>query len=119
MIEITERASDALQAAMARTDGQAAGVRITASKDGCSEITYGMGLVSGGLDDDLDAETRFGVRVFASKDSAALLMGCLLDYGETDNGLAFTFFNPNALVAEGSSSSSHSCSCGKGSCSSS
>lgn len=117
MIEITERASDALQAAMARTKGQAAGVRITASKDGCSEIIYGMGLVSGGLDDDLDAVTRFGVKVFASKDSAALLMGCLLDYGETETGLAFTFFNPNTLIAEASSSSSHSCSCGKGSCS--
>ena len=82
MIEITERASDALQAAMARTKGQAAGVRITASKD-----------------------------------SAALLMGCLLDYGETDNGLAFTFFNPNALIAE-ASPPTHGCSCGKNTCSS-
>lgn len=118
MIEITERASDALQAAMARTDAKAGGVRITARKEGCSDIAYGMGLVSRGLEDDLEAVTRFGVTVFASKDSAALLVGCVLDYGETDNGLAFSFFNPTTLVAAGSDSS-HGCSCGKGSCSTS
>jgi len=117
MIEITERASDALKAAMDKANGQAAGVRITASKDGCSDIRYDMGLVTGGLDDDLQAQTRFGITVFASPESAALLLGSVLDYGQTDNGLAFSFFNPNSLTGSAATAESgHGCSCGKPSC---
>jgi|GEM_PF-1315153 len=117
MLEITPRAADALKAAMERTNGQAAGLRITAAQDGCGGPAYSMGLVTGGLDDDRELTTPAGIVVFTDDQSFPLLIGCVLDYGETDNGLAFSFFNPSALTG-GAPAPSSGCSCGKGSCSS-
>lgn len=118
MITITERAGEALRAAVARTDGQAAGVRIAGESQGCSGAHYSLGLVSMGLEEDLQITTASGVTVFVSEQVFPTLAGAVLDYGETENGLAFSIFNPNDLFGS-ASAPSHGCSCGTSSCSSS
>lgn len=112
MIEITARAAEAVQAVMARVDGQAAGLRITAQKEGCSGLNYSMGLVSEGLETDFVLSSPLGITLFIEKDSFSHLVGSTLDYVENETGArSFSFTNPNHEPGK-------SCSCDKSSCSS-
>jgi iron-sulfur cluster assembly accessory protein len=113
MIDITETATHALSAVMARTDQPAAGLRIIAGPNGDSGLNYSLGLVSGGMPEDHVITTPGGMTLFVAKDSLIHLIGATLDYQETETGHAFKFLNPNDCP----SAEPKSCGCGKSSCS--
>ena len=113
MIDITETATQALSAVMARTDKPAAGLRIIAEPKGDSGLSYSLGLVSEGMSTDHVITTPGGITLFVAKDSLTNLIGATLDYQETESGHAFRFLNPNNCP----SAQSKSCDCGTGSCS--
>lgn len=71
------------------------------------------------MEEDLQIDTAVGITVFVSEQAAPTLAGAVLDYGETETGLAFSIFNPNSLFASAGAPSHGGCSCGKSSCSSS
>lgn len=119
MIDITERAAQALLAVMARTDQPAAGVRIVAGPDGGSGLSYSLGLVGEGTPEDNVITAPRGISLFVDGDSLPHLMGSTLDYQETESGHAFTFLNPNDCphAQPETPEQPKSCGCGKSSCS--
>lgn len=117
MIDITERAVQALLSVMARAESPPAGLRIVAAKDGCSEPNYSLGLVGEGAPDDHVITSPAGITMFVDDKSLPHLMGATLDYQETEGGSAFTFLNPNTCPSAKPEASGGGCGCGKGSCS--
>jgi iron-sulfur cluster assembly accessory protein len=113
MIDITENATRALLAVMARTDQPAAGLRIIAGPNGDSGLSYSLGLVSEGMPKDHVITTPRGITLFVAEDSLTHLIGATLDYQETESGHAFNFLNPNDCP----SAQPKGCGCGTSSCS--
>jgi iron-sulfur cluster assembly protein len=113
MIDITDQATQALVAVMARTDRPAAGLRIVAEPKEDSGLNYSLGLVSQGLPEDHVITTPGGITMFVEESSLRHLMGATLDYQETESGHAFTFLNPHDCP----SAKPEGCGCGNPTCS--
>jgi iron-sulfur cluster assembly protein len=103
MIQLTEKAVDAMRSAIVGAEGQVAGIRIMVDAGGCAGLKYTMGLVAEADTDDLLVE-RNGIKIFVERRSLALLEGTTVDFITNLEGTGFSFDNPNAKEL---------CSCGK------
>lgn len=101
MINLTDNALNAVRGVIS-TSG-ASGLRITVESGGCAGFKYIMGLANETNSDDTVIE-RDGVKLFVDNDSQKYLAGTTIDFVLAQEGLGFTFDNPNAQA---------SCSCGK------
>lgn len=117
MIDITERATMALLAVMARAEGKAAGLRIVARRGEEAGISYSLGLVAEGTTHDHVITSPHGITMFVDEGSMPHLMGATLDYQETEDGNTFTFLNPSDCASAQPEKPSGGCGCGKSSCS--
>jgi iron-sulfur cluster assembly accessory protein len=100
MVELTEVAADALQAAMASVPESIAGLRLVAEPGGCSGPRYQMGLVERAEPSDISCESR-GVIIFIEPSSLALITGTTIDYIDDQDGTGFSFRNPQAISKGG------------------
>ncbi|MGJ0394508.1 MAG: iron-sulfur cluster assembly accessory protein [Methylocystis sp.] len=103
MINLTDSALNAVQAAISGAADPIEGLRIIVEAGGCAGYQYKMGLVREANPDDTVIE-RGGIKVFIDNTSHELLTGTTIDYVVAVQGSGFTFDNPNAQS---------SCSCGK------
>jgi iron-sulfur cluster assembly protein len=103
MIQLTQRAVDAVRKAMSGSAAEVAGVRIMVEAGGCAGLRYTMGLVAEADPDDFPIESG-DVRIFVERDSQGLLDGTTIDFVSNLEGAGFQFDNPNAK---------NLCSCGK------
>lgn len=95
MIHLTETAAGAINSAIAASDAEIRGLRITVESGGCSGMQYQMGLVERAEPDDLAFES-LGVQVFIDPSSAPLLSGTTIDFIDGLEGTGFSFDNPQA-----------------------
>ncbi|WP_445219966.1 HesB/IscA family protein [Bradyrhizobium sp. Pa8] len=103
MIELTERAQDAVKSAISAAAQPVRGLRLMIEAGGCSGFKYTMGLADEPKPDETVIE-RGGIKVFVDNNSQEHLAGTTIDFVVALEGSGFTFNNPNAKS---------SCSCGK------
>ncbi len=103
MLELTQSAREAIQAAIDGADQKVAGLRILVQDGGCAGLKYGMALELDQQEDDAVINSD-GVVVLIDPASQPHLAGTTIDYVTSLEGSGFVFNNPNA---------SQSCGCGK------
>ncbi|MEX1826562.1 HesB/IscA family protein [Luteibacter sp. CQ10] len=93
-IQITPAASDRMRAFLAKAP-EAAGVRFTVKRMGCSGFGYVVDLAGAVAPEDavLDID---GVRVVIDPKSLPLVDGTLIDFQRQGLNASFVFHNPNA-----------------------
>ncbi len=103
MLTITERAVTMVKSICA---GEALGLRITASGQGCGGVNYELGLEEAPTADDEVMEFD-GLKVFLDPTSVIQLSGVTMDYSDGVAGGegGFSFDNPKVVP--------HACSCSK------
>lgn len=102
MIEITESAARVIAKQVAKSGGDAGGLRVAVKAGGCSGYSYVFRFEPTPRDTDHLFDGPGGVKVFVDPRSLALLEGTVLDF-EEGNLMASTFTvrNPNAKSACG------------------
>lgn len=107
MILLTENAASAVRSAIAAASTPITGLRVCVETGGCSGFQYQMGLVEHAEPADLTCDSH-GVKIFVDPASAALLSGTTIDFVDSNDGIGFSFDNPQAKSQ---------CGCGKSFCS--
>jgi iron-sulfur cluster assembly protein len=106
MIQLTDAAAGALHSALSSTAVPMAGLRLAARSVGCAGLRYEMGLVEKA--DPADASwVSQGVKILIDPSSVALIAGTTIDLIDNEEGIGFSFDNPNAQSKGG---------CGKSCC---
>lgn len=103
MLELTEKAQEAIQRFSETADEPIGGLRISVVDGGCSGLQYAMSLESAPKDGD-DVVECGATTIYVEAASAPVLAGTTIDFVESLEGSGFTFTNPNAA---------RSCACGK------
>ncbi|WP_420969405.1 HesB/IscA family protein [Bradyrhizobium sp. B120] len=103
MIDLTDRAVNAIRSAISSSTHPASGVRIIVEAGGCNGFKYRLGLAEVAKPNDTVIECG-GVKVFVDDKSHEHLVGTTIDFVMALESPGFTFHNPNATS---------SCSCGK------
>ncbi|WP_342709676.1 iron-sulfur cluster assembly accessory protein [Bradyrhizobium sp. B124] len=103
MIDLTDRAVNAIRSAISSSTHPASGLRIIVEAGGCNGFKYRLGLAEEAKPDDTVIECG-GVKVFVDDKSHEHLVGTTIDFVMALESPGFTFHNPNATS---------SCSCGK------
>lgn len=106
MIQLTEAAAGALNSALSATDVPMAGLRLMARAAGCAGFQYEMGLVEKADPEDVSCES-LGVKILIDPSSVALIAGTTIDFIDSEEGIGFSFDNPNSQSKGG---------CGKSCC---
>ena len=106
MIQLTEAAADAIHSAIANVPKSIVGMRLSVQGSCCEGFQYEMGLVEQEKSVEFSCESR-GVRILMDICSVALLSGTTIDYVNNQNGIGFSFDNPQARSKGG---------CGKSCC---
>jgi iron-sulfur cluster assembly protein len=93
-IQITPAASDRMRAFLARAP-EAAGVRFSVKRMGCSGFGYVVDL-AGAIGADDQVMEIDGIRVVVDPKSLPLVEGTLIDFQRQGLNASFVFHNPNA-----------------------
>ena len=93
-IQITPAASDRMRAFLAKAP-DAAGVRFSVKRMGCSGFGYVVDLASVIAEDDKVMDVD-GIRVMVDPKSLPLVEGTVIDFQRQGLNAAFVFHNPNA-----------------------
>lgn len=111
MIELTERAVEAVKSALGRAadraDGPADGLRIQVASGGCSGLQYRLGLEGAPREDDVVIDHDGGVKLYVGSESQRFVEGMTVDFVTRLDRTGFVFENPNAQSK---------CSCGSSFC---
>ncbi|MEL6980569.1 MAG: iron-sulfur cluster assembly accessory protein [Pseudomonadota bacterium] len=103
MLELTDKAAEAIQRFTETAEEPVGGLRISVVDGGCSGLQYAMSLEAAPKDGD-DVVDCGATKIYVEADSAPVLQGTTIDFVESLEGSGFTFTNPNAA---------RSCACGK------
>lgn len=103
MLELTDKAHQAIQRFTKTADEAVSGLRISVVDGGCSGLQYAMSLEPAPLDGDMVVELG-ETTIYVDPESETVLSGVTIDFVESLEGSGFTFTNPNAA---------RSCACGK------
>jgi len=93
-IQITPAASDRMRAFLAKAP-EAAGVRFSVKRMGCSGFGYVVDL-AGAIASDDEVMDIDGIRVVVDPKSLPLVEGTLIDFQRQGLNASFVFHNPNA-----------------------
>lgn len=93
-IQITPAASDRMRAFLAQAP-EAAGVRFSVKRMGCSGFGYVVDL-AGAIASDDEVMDIDGIRVVVDPKSLPLVEGTLIDFQRQGLNASFVFHNPNA-----------------------
>ncbi|MFA4907452.1 MAG: iron-sulfur cluster assembly accessory protein [archaeon] len=100
---LTAAAAEKIRGLMKKEGKEGWGLKVSATKGGCSGNTYVMDFQKGAEESDI-ATNEKGLEVYIARENHALLKGIRIDYVEGLQGAGFKIVNPNA---------SHSCGCGQ------
>lgn len=95
MIQITEKAAEAIKSIMQKEGLADHGLRVAVVGGGCSGFSYKLNFEKDPATDDKIIEDK-GVRIFIDNKSNIVLNGTTLDYADGLQGTGFSFINPNA-----------------------
>jgi iron-sulfur cluster assembly accessory protein len=95
MIQITEKAAEAIKNIMHKEGLADHGLRVAVVGGGCSGFSYKLGFEKDPAAEDKIYEDK-GVRIFIDTRSHVVLNGTTLDYADGLQGTGFSFINPNA-----------------------
>jgi iron-sulfur cluster assembly protein len=93
-IQITPAASDRMRSFLAKAP-EAAGVRFSVKRMGCSGFGYVVDLAGAVAEDDQVMDID-GIRVVVDPKSLPLVEGTLIDFQRQGLNASFVFHNPNA-----------------------
>jgi iron-sulfur cluster assembly accessory protein len=96
MIELTERAVEAVKTAMAKAARPVDGLRIQVASGGCAGLQYRLGLEAEPRDDDVVIDHDGGVRLYVGPESQTYVEGMTVDFVTRIDRTGFVFENPNA-----------------------
>ena len=103
MLELTEKAREAVKRFIETADEPIGGLRIAVVDGGCSGLQYSMSLEATPQKGDRVVECG-ATTIYVEPASVDVLLGTTIDFVESLEGSGFTFTNPNAA---------RSCACGK------
>ena len=95
MIELTEKAAQALRHQMEKENRPTAMLRMAVKGGGCSGLTYSVSFEEAPREYDKVFESQ-GIKLVVDKKSYIFLNGTVLDYTSNLMGSGFEFKNPNA-----------------------
>lgn len=96
MIELTERAVEAVKTALLRADRPADGLRIQVASGGCAGFQYRLGFESAPREDDIVIDHDGGVKLYVGPESQSFVEGMTVDFVTRLDRTGFVFENPNA-----------------------
>ncbi|MDA9465051.1 HesB/IscA family protein [Bradyrhizobium sp. CCBAU 53415] len=103
MINLTDRAVNAIKSAISSSTHPTGGLRVMIEAGGCNGFKYKMSVAEESKADDTVIECD-GLKVFVDNKSREHLVGTTIDFVMALESSGFTFHNPNATT---------NCSCGK------
>lgn len=103
MIQVTDKAAEAIKNIMAKEGLAGHGLRVAVVGGGCSGMSYKLHFEKEPGEGDKIFEDK-GVRLFVDGKSYMFINGTTLDYTDGLTGTGFSFVNPNAKA---------SCGCGQ------
>lgn len=104
-VQLTEKAVEAVKAALEETEGEDGDLlRVGVKGGGCAGFEYSLNFTDE-VDDDDVATVVSGIKVVTDTFSANYLKGTELDYVDSLSGSGFKFINPNARRTCGCGSS--------------
>lgn len=95
MITITDEAVEKAKEVLAAEGKSGWGIRVFVSGGGCCGPAYGMDIAENPETGDEVLEKN-GLRLFADKESATKLVGCVVDYLKDGQHEGFVIKDPNA-----------------------
>ena len=101
-ITVTDKAAEKAKAILTKSGVADAALRVFVAGGGCSGYQYGMAIARDRQADDIEIENN-GVPLLVDPQSALMLDGAEVDYGDDLMKGGFTIYNPNAT---------HTCACG-------
>ena len=103
MLQLTEKAQEAIKRFAETADESIGGLRIAVVDGGCSGLQYSMSLEAAPQNGD-EVVKCGATTLYVEPASVEVLAGTTIDFVESLEGSGFTFTNPNAA---------RSCACGK------
>ena len=104
LLSLTDKAVEVIRRTLEQQGGKVGGVRMTVEGGGCKGFQYSLTLATAARPDD-EVIVQDGIQAFLDPVSARHLRGTLLDYVSNRHGTGFHFFQLDASLTMGCSSS--------------